>query len=162
MIQFDEPVFSRYPEKVADWGIGALDRCTEGLKCTTAMHICYGYPQPGLQRPVKDSYPEIIGLLDSAKVDQLALEFEGSQLDVAVLKQCPSKTVLFGCVFNSDDTMETAEHVADRLMAAAEVLSPEQIQAAPDCGLVMMTHEKARQKLNVMVEGAKLARERVS
>ena len=162
VIQFDEPVFSRFPEQVADWGIEALDRCTEGLKCKTAVHICYGYPQPGLQRPVKDSYPEIIGLLEGSKVDQLALEFEGSKLDPAVLKNCPSKTVLFGCVFNSDDTVETAEHVADRLVAAAEALSPEQIQAAPDCGFVMMTPEKARQKLNVMVEGTKLARARVS
>ena len=39
VIQFDEPVFSRYPEKVADWGIEVLDRCLEGLNAQTAVHV---------------------------------------------------------------------------------------------------------------------------
>jgi len=158
VVQIDEPVFSRFPQKTADWGIQALDVCIEGLSCATAVHICYGYPQPGLQRPVVDSYGEIIAELENSKVDQLALEFEGPSLDVKYLAACPSKTVLFGCVFNSDDSDETPRHIADRLLAAAEVLPPEQIQAAPDCGLVMMTPARAREKLAKMVEGARLAR----
>ena len=161
VIQFDEPVFSRYPEKTAEWGIDALDRCVVGLNCATAVHICYGYPQPGLTRPVTDTYPQIIAELERSAVDQLALEFEGPALDPKVLEQCPSKTVLFGCVFNSDDTHETAEHVADRLLAAAEVIDPTRIQAAPDCGLVMMSPARAVEKLNIMVEGARLARSRL-
>lgn len=160
VIQFDEPCFSRYPRETEAWGIAALDRCLEGLRATTAVHICYGYPQPGLARPVVDTYPQIIGLLEKSKVQQLALEFEGSQLDPKVLKACPSKTVLFGCVFNSDDMHETPEHVAERLLAAAEVLSPQQIQAAPDCGLVMMSQPRAVEKLRIMVKGAELAREK--
>ena len=57
VIQFDEPVFSRYPEKVADWGIEALDRCVAGLNANTAVHVCYSYPMPGIDRPIKPSYP---------------------------------------------------------------------------------------------------------
>lgn len=160
VIQFDEPVFSRYPDRVAAWGIEALDRCVDGLTAKTAVHVCYGYPQPGLDRPIVDSYPRIIAELEKSQVDQLALEFEGSKLDPAVLAACPSKTVLFGCVFNSDAVMETPEHVAERLLAAGRALSPEQVQAAPDCGLVMMTDAKASRKLAVMAEGAALARQR--
>lgn len=26
-----------------DWGIATLERAIEGLKCETAVHICYGY-----------------------------------------------------------------------------------------------------------------------
>lgn len=161
VIQIDEPVFSRYPEKTEEWGIAALDRCVEGLRCQTAVHVCYGYPQPNTPRPVRDTYPAILAALDRSKIDQLALEFEGPALDPKVLTSCPSKTVLFGCVFNSDDTTETAEHVARRLLAAAEVLSPERIQAAPDCGLVMMSPRRAVEKLKIMVEGARLARARI-
>ncbi len=161
VIQFDEPVFSRYPEKTAEWGIAALDRCVEGLRATTAVHVCYGYPQPGSPRPVRDTYPAILAELDRSKVHQLALEFEGPALDPRHLAACKSKTVLFGCVFNSDDTFETAEHVARRLLAAAEVLGPERIQAAPDCGLVMMSPRRAVEKLHIMVEGARLARSRI-
>lgn len=161
VIQFDEPVFSRYPDEAADWGVEALDRCAEGLTATTAVHICYGYPQPGLERPIPDAYPTIIAALEHSSIDQLALEFEGSKLDPALLKACPSKTVLFGCVFNSDAVMETPEHVADRLLAAAEALSPEQIQAAPDCGLAPMSSARAFEKLKIMVAGARLARKRL-
>ena len=160
-IQFDEPVFSRYPEKTADWGIEALDRCCAGLTAKTTVHVCYGYPQPGAPRPVRDTYPQIVAELARSKVDQLALEFAGPGLDPKVLAACPSKTVLFGCIFNSDETHETAEQVARRLLASAEVLGPTQIQAAPDCGLVMMSPERAAEKLAVMVEGARLARQRV-
>jgi 5-methyltetrahydropteroyltriglutamate--homocysteine methyltransferase len=161
VIQFDEPVFSRYPEKTAEWGIEALDRCAAGLRAPTCVHVCYGYPQAGHPRPVRDTYKDILTELNRSKIDQLALEFEGPHLDPAHLNACKSKTVLFGCVFNSDDTHETAEHVAQRLLAAAEVLGPERIQAAPDCGLVMMSPRRAVEKLNIMVEGARLARARL-
>ena len=43
VIQLDEPAFNVYPHEVADWGITALERAIEGLACTTAVHICYGY-----------------------------------------------------------------------------------------------------------------------
>ncbi len=43
IIQFDEPAFNVFFDEVNDWGIAALERATEGLKCETAVHICYGY-----------------------------------------------------------------------------------------------------------------------
>src|SRR5438552_1216366 len=43
VLQLDEPAFNVYMDDVAAWGIEALDRATEGLTCTTAGHICYGY-----------------------------------------------------------------------------------------------------------------------
>tara|TARA_Y100000385_G_scaffold131235_1_gene136557 strand:- start:77 stop:1123 length:1047 start_codon:yes stop_codon:yes gene_type:complete len=161
IIQFDEPAFSRYPEKVEKWGIEALDRCVSDLKCSTAVHVCYGYPQPGLLRPVNDSYETIIALLEQSKVDQLALEFEGADLDPQLLKHCPSKTVIFGCVFNSDEVMEKPDNVAKRLCKAAEFIDPMKIQAAPDCGLVMMNDQTALQKLSILVEGANIARKKL-
>lgn len=165
VIQFDEPVFSRYPDKVVEWGIAALDQCLEGLEAQTCAHVCYSYPMPGVPRPIVDSYPVILEALEGSRVDQLALEFEASGLDPALLRLCPSKTVLFGCIDNGAlgfDHLETAEEVATKLLAAAEHLAPEQIQAAPDCGLVPLRHDIARKKLAVMVEGAHQARRAVS
>ncbi len=43
VIQFDEPAFNVYMDAVKDWGIEALHRAIDGLSCTTAVHICYGY-----------------------------------------------------------------------------------------------------------------------
>src|SRR5690606_31154710 len=43
VVQFDEPAFNVYMDQVREWGIDALHKCIEGLSCTTAVHICYGY-----------------------------------------------------------------------------------------------------------------------
>ncbi|WP_311790101.1 methionine synthase, partial [Pantoea sp. UBA5923] len=43
IIQFDEPAFNVFFDEVNDWGIATLERAIEGLKCETAVHICYGY-----------------------------------------------------------------------------------------------------------------------
>lgn len=163
VIQFDEPVFSRYPDKVKEWGITALDRCLEGVNSAqTAAHICYSYPMPGVPRPIVDSYPVILEALEGSKVDQLALEFEASRLDPELLRLCPSKTVMFGCIDNGIDEIESPEYVAGKLLAAAKHLPADQIQAAPDCGLVPLALPIARAKLKAMVEGARLAREQLS
>ena len=161
LIQFDEPVFSRYPEQVAEWGIAALDRAVDGLRSKTCAHVCYSYPMPGIPRPIVDSYPVILKELENSTVDQLALEFEASRLDPALLRLCPSKTVLFGCIDNGNDEVEPPEQVAEKLLAAAKHLAPDQLQAAPDCGLVPLTAPLARAKLRTMVEGAHLARRRL-
>jgi len=163
VIQFDEPVFSRYPKKVKEWGVTALDRCLDGIeRAQTAAHICYSYPMPGVPRPIVDSYPVILEALEHSKIDQLALEFEASKLDPKLLRLCPSKTVMFGCIDNGTNEIETSEYVANKLLAAAKHMPAEQIQAAPDCGLVPLTLDIARAKLKTMVDGAKLARKQVS
>jgi 5-methyltetrahydropteroyltriglutamate--homocysteine methyltransferase len=43
LIQFDEPAFNVFLDDVKEWGIEDLHRAIEGLTCTTAVHICYGY-----------------------------------------------------------------------------------------------------------------------
>ena len=42
VIQFDEPAFNVFMQDVNDWGIDALHRAAQGLRCKTAVHICYG------------------------------------------------------------------------------------------------------------------------
>ena len=62
---------------------------------------------------------------------------------------------------NGKEAVETPEHIADRLLAAARHHPPEMLQAAPDCGLVTLTGEAARAKLAAMVQGARIARDRI-
>lgn len=158
LIQFDEPAFSRYPDKVREWGIEAIERAIDGIKSPTAVHICYSYPMAGVPRPIVDSYPVILRELEASSVDQLALEFEMSKLAPELLKLCPSKTVMFGCISNGSDDVETPSHVASKLIAAARYLPADQILAAPDCGLVPVSSAASRGKMWAMVEGARLAR----
>ena len=159
VIQFDEPVFSRYPDKVVDWGIQALDRCVLGLsKSKTAAHICYSYPMPGVPRPIVDSYPVILKALEDSKIDELALEFEASKLDPKLLRLCPSKTIMFGCIDNGTHEIEDPDSIAKKLLVASQHMPAEQIQAAPDCGLLPLPLYIARKKLKAMVAGAHQAR----
>lgn len=163
VIQFDEPVYSRQPDRAVELGIPALDRAAEGLtKAKAAVHVCYGYPHKGVNRERKESYPTIIAALEKSKIDILSLEFEVSKIDPKVLRLCPSKAVMFGCIDVGHDEnagrIETPEHVCAKLLAAAEHLPPEQIMAAPDCGLVKIDVPTARAKLQAMAAGARLAR----
>lgn len=116
---------------------------------------------PGVPRPIKPSYPVILAELERSAIDQLALEFEAPGLDPALLELCPSKTVLFGCVDNANDTVEAQDHIAERLLQAARHHDPERLQAAPDCGLVPLSPQLARAKLNALTAGVRLARERL-
>ena len=162
VIQFDEPVFSRYPEKVRRWGIEALDRAAVGIRhAASAVHVCYSYPMPGVPRPIVDSYPVILAELERSRVAQVSLEFAAAGLDPELLRRCPSKTVLYGCISNGTDEVESPEEVAGRLLAAAAHLPAERIQAAPDCGLVPLSPPVARAKLRALAAGAALARERL-
>ena len=161
VIQFDEPRFSRLPNKVEEWGIEALNICVRGIQCKTAVHVCYGYPQPGLSRPINNSYETIISLLEKSNVDQLALEFAGANLETSYLKNCPSKTVIFGCVYNSAEIMEDPKDMAAQLLKASEYIDLLRLQAAPDCGLVIMNDVDALKKLNILVDGSKLARQQI-
>ena len=160
-IQFDEPVFSRYPDKVLDWGIEALDRAAHGVGVATAVHVCYSYPLPGVPRPTPPTYPVILPALERSSIDQLGLEFEAPMLAPELLSLCPSKTVLFGCVKNTSPQVEDPTQVANRLLEAARHHPPEKLMAAPDCGLAPLNGASARGKLRAMVLGARMARERL-
>ena len=138
-----------------------MDRCVEGIGAKTAVHVCYSYPMAGVDRPIKPSYPDILRELEESQVDQLALEFEAPSVDPSLLRLCPSKTVIFGCVNNGTEDVESPDQVASRLLAAAEHHPPDKLQVAPDCGLVTLTGSAARAKLTAMVEGARLAREKL-
>ena len=67
--------------------------------------------------------------------------------------------MLFGCVDNAKPEVENAEVIAQRLLAAAEHHDPEKLQAAPDCGLTLLSQATARAKLSALFRGAQIARD---
>ena len=81
IIQFDEPAFNVFMDDVKEWGIAALERAARGLKCTTAVHICYGYGiEANLKwketlgaewRQYEEIFPAINALVDQAGVARM-------------------------------------------------------------------------------------------
>ena len=80
VIQLDEPAFNAYLSDVQSWGIEALHRAIEGLTCTTAVHICYGY---GIKENIDwkktlgqewRQYEQIFPVLAKSRIDQVSVE----------------------------------------------------------------------------------------
>lgn len=157
VMQLDEPSFTRYPDRVRAWGIRAVNRCFEGIKGKTAIHICYGYPIGG-SKVREHGYEELLPLLMESGVDQISLECAAPKLDPSILKLCPDKEVWFGLIDVGSHEVERPRDLADRIHRALQHLIPERLWLAPDCGLVLLDRSLARAKLQALVQGARLAR----
>jgi 5-methyltetrahydropteroyltriglutamate--homocysteine methyltransferase len=75
-----------------------------------------------------------------------------------VLRAVPSKVIVLGVLDLGSHEVETPEVVAERIRAALEVLPPERLILAPDCGMKYLPRERAYGKLEAMVAGARLVR----
>jgi len=155
VVQIDEPYMQARPEKAREYGLKALNRALDGIKGTTAVHICFGYAAIIHARPSGYSFlPELAG----SPVQQVSIETAQSNLDTAVLAKLPGKRIMAGCIDLSDMTVETPQKVAERLRKALKYVKPEDVIVAPDCGMKYLPREVADAKLKSMVEGAKILR----
>jgi len=155
VVQIDEPYMQARPEKARQYGLAALNRALEGIKGTTAVHICFGYAAIIHQRPSGYSFlPELAG----CTCRQVSIETAQSKLDCSVLAQLPDKQIMVGCIDLADMTVETPEQVAARIRRALPYVDKERVILAPDCGMKYLPREAAIGKLKAMVEAARLLR----
>jgi 5-methyltetrahydropteroyltriglutamate--homocysteine methyltransferase len=157
VLQIDEPAMTRYHDKVRAYGAKALDRCLDGITVPTIVHLCYGYPGGGaLQHEYK--YEGLLPLLMQTRISGFTVEFGRSVFDPKVLQLCGDRIVMFGCVDPGDSPAPTVDAVERRVGGVLDVLDPEQVWLAPDCGLMTISRTLAHEKLAVMVEAAKRLR----
>src|SRR4051795_10484515 len=167
VIQFDEPAFNVYMDDVKKWGVPALERAARGLKCTTCVHICYGY---GIKANIdwKETlgtewrqYEEIFPALAKSKIDQVSLECIHSKVPIELLKLLKGKDVLIGVIDVASDALETPQQVAKVIAAAAKYVAPRRLYPCTNCGMAPMDRELALKKLQALVAGTALARKRL-
>jgi 5-methyltetrahydropteroyltriglutamate--homocysteine methyltransferase len=155
IVQIDEPYMQARPEKARAFGVAAVERALDGVKGTTALHICFGYAAIIHERPTGYSFlPE----LGATSVQQISIETAQSNLDVSVLKSLEGKTIILGVLDLSTREIETAEIVAARIARALPYVDARRIVVAPDCGLKYLPHDVAFGKMKAMADGAALAR----
>jgi 5-methyltetrahydropteroyltriglutamate--homocysteine methyltransferase len=166
VIQFDEPAFNVYMDSVKDWGIAALHRAIEGLTCTTAVHICYGY---GIKANVDwkaslggewRQYEDIFPALASSQIGQVSIECRNSHVPMELLRLLGGKDVLIGVIDVATDAVETPEDVAAVIAEAMTYVPKDKIVACTNCGMAPMRWEVALAKLQALGQGAELARKR--
>ncbi len=155
VVQIDEPYMQARPEKARQYGIKALNRALEGIKGTTAVHLCFGYAAIVHQRPSGYSFlPE----LAECPVQQVSIETAQSSLDCSVLEKLRGKTIILGVLDLSTHNIETPETVAARIRRAFPYVRPDHITVAPDCGMKYLPRQVAFEKMKAMVAGAQIVR----
>ncbi len=166
VIQFDEPAFNVFMDEVKEWGIAALHCAAEGLICTTAVHICYGY---GIQANVDwkatlggewRQYEEIFPALAQSRIRQVSIECRNARVPMSLLSLLAGKDVLVGVIDVATDVVETPEDVAATIAEAMRHVPKERIFPCTNCGMAPMRRDIAMAKLKALGEGAKLARAR--
>jgi 5-methyltetrahydropteroyltriglutamate--homocysteine methyltransferase len=155
IVQIDEPYMQARADKARLIGLNGLNAALDGVKGTTAVHICFGYAAVIHERPEGYSFlPEFA----NSPVQQVSIETAQSGLDCKVLATLPGKTIILGVLDLSDMTIEHPETVAARIRRALPYVSADRIVVAPDCGLKYLPREVAYGKMCAMVEGAKIVR----
>ncbi len=168
VIQFDEPAFNVYMDEVATWGIRALERAAEGLRCKTAVHICYGYGIPA-NIDWKTSlgaewrqYERTFPVLAASRLDQVSLECVNSRVPPRLMKLLDGKEVLVGVIDVATNAVETPEQVAAVIEDALEFVPADLLYPCTNCGMAPMPREVAAAKLVALGRGAALARRRLA
>jgi 5-methyltetrahydropteroyltriglutamate--homocysteine methyltransferase len=166
VVQFDEPAFNVYMKEVSTWGIEALHRAIDGLKCKTAVHICYGY---GIKANVDwkatlggewRQYEETFPALAASRISEVSLECIHSKVPIELLALLKGKDVQIGVIDVANDTVESPEEVAAAIETALKHVPKERIVCGTNCGMAPMRRDIAVAKLTALGQGAVLARKR--
>ena len=164
VVQFDEPAFNVFMDEGPGWGIEALHRAIDGLTCTTAVHICYGY---GIKANIdwKNSlggewrqYEKIFPALAKSEIGQVSLECINSRVPMQLMALLEGKDVLVGVIDVASDEVETPERVAQLLGEVTKFVPKQRIVACTNCGMAPMRRDIAEAKVKALGAGAKLAR----
>ena len=164
IIQFDEPAFNVFFDEVNDWGIAALERAIEGLKCDTAVHICYGY---GIKANTDwkqtlgsewRQYEAIFPKLQQSAIDMVSLECHNSRVPMELIELIRGKKVMVGAIDVATHQIETPEQVAETLHKALQFVDAKNLYPCTNCGMAPLPRHVAQGKLFALAQGAKLVR----
>jgi len=167
VIQFDEPAFNVYMEEVRDWGIAALEAAAAGLKCKSAVHICYGYGIKANNDWKKTlgsewrQYESTFPLLANSKIDQVSLECANSHVPLELLGLLKGKDVMVGAIDVATDVVEKPEQVAATIRAAMKFVPADKLYPCTNCGMVPLARDIAVAKLKALAAGAALVRREI-
>ena len=159
VVQIDEPWMQQHPDKARQYGLKALDRALAGVNGTVAVHLCFGYAAVVHDKPSGYSFlPE----LEGSKAQQVSIEAAQPKLDLKVLRELPSKTIILGVIDLADKAVETPQVVADRIRRALAHIPADRVVVAPDCGMKYLPRAIAFGKMKAMAEGAAIVRDELT
>lgn len=161
LVQLDEPEAHFRYSYVKDFVTEAIDRALRDVpdEVSTAVHVCYGYSRNIAEKRATPVYPQALELLDASSAEWVSLEYEQPGLQPDVLEHLGSSKVVLGSLnLDTEAPMETVEHVLARARAALEVVGPERLSLAPDCGMWFLPRDTARAKVAALESAARVLR----
>ena len=158
IIQVDEPIFARKPDKALEYGVENLERVFHGIpeSATSTMHMCCGYPDKldNLDYPKADrnAYFQIASAVNQSSIDTVSIEDAHRHNDLSLLEIFADTNVILGVVAIALSRIETIEEIHSRIESALEHIDRDRLIAAPDCGLGLLGRELAIKKLKNMCQ----------
>lgn len=168
IIQFDEPAFNVFFDEVNDWGVATLERAIDGLKCETAVHICYGYGIKANTDWKKTlgsewrQYEEAFPRLQTSRIDMVSLECHNSHVPMELIELIRGKKVMVGAIDVASPAVETPEEVASTLRKALRFVDADKLYPCTNCGMAPLPRALARGKLRALSAGADIVRKELS
>ncbi len=160
LIQIDEPEAHFRYSQVEPFAAEAIDRALQGVSCRTAVHMCYGYARNIAEKRATPVYDKALELLASTSVDDISLEYEQPHHTPDLLTHAGDKNVVLGTLdLGTDAPVETVDHIVERVTEAVDVLGPDRVLLAPDCGMWFLPRDHARAKITAMEQAAHVLRE---
>ena len=157
IIQLDEPDFHFRHDAAIKWGTRALNIALEGIQATTAVHMCYGYAMIG-DKHVDPNYANALAAIAASDTDQISIEYEQPGHEPDLLQHAGDKTVILGLLNLGRKEVESSDHISNRIRAAIEVVPPDRLHLAPDCGMWFLPRQVAYAKLRSLCLAAECVR----
>ena len=159
VVQLDEPeVHFRY-SAVEGFAAEAIDRAFHGVTARKGLHVCYGYARNIAEKRETPVYNQSLDLLSSTTADAISLEYEQPHHSPDLLAHTGDKTVVLGLLdLGTDAPVETVEHIVSRARDAIEVVGPQRLQLAPDCGMWFLPRATALAKITALERAAEVLR----
>lgn len=159
-IQIDEPSFAIIPGEFEGW-IEMYNSAVQGVDAKLALHICFGNlsSRPRGKRSYRWMFPAVL----DARADQLVFEYANREMsEIDLWPEFGVESELgAGVIDVKSFYVEKPEDVAERIEAILEHVPAEKLYINPDCGFFQLPRWITQLKLNAMVAGTQLVREKL-
>jgi 5-methyltetrahydropteroyltriglutamate--homocysteine methyltransferase len=170
-IQVDDPQLAYQPDAALEYGLDHLGRCFTGVGAgvTRIVHICRGTPAfPSSydghgKAPDRNCYDILLPAInDLVDVDMISVEHAFCPSPPATFKHVTRKALMLGVVDVASIDVEPVTTMVERARPVLDVIDPECLVLAPDCGfsawnatLAGQQYDAAMAKLTNMVDAAR-------
>ena len=101
-------------------------------------------------------YKTIFPSINDSNINQVSIEFSGSNVSPDLMLLLPDKEIMVGVVTVVSDIIETAEDVKINILSALNFVDRERLIPSSNCGMAPLSQEIATTKIKALGAGTEL------